>query len=230
MFELIRFALEKITSGISWAIDHRRVGKDREVGAALLGLFERMQDVYVVGLRIVDELESYTNDELPPDANNIGNERLADLLREQFENVAGLVDAIERSRRVISTFDADLFAEIAPLLDRKSGLLMRLLQEGRLSQRSSTFIFYLDHATIENLASTGISQAFRRQLSVEVNNLRRDEVRDITRPTAIDRDRLDALMRDRPIRKEIEHIRDIARQFHDRLAVAFDLKAIRQHS
>ena len=229
MFELIRFALEKFINGISWAIDHHRLGKDTEIGVELLDLFERMQNVYVVGVRIVDTLERIAGNGSPSGA-EISAATLTPLLQQQFVNIELLFESIERNRRIISTIDGDLFVSLTPLLDRKSGFLVRLLQEGQFSQSSSTFVFFLDHATIVSLSAEGLEDKFRRQVSERVNELRRVEVRDITSLTEAERNRLGVLIRERQIRREIEQIRDISGHFHDKLDAAFNLKSIREHS
>src|SRR3989442_1335323 len=229
MYELIRFTLEKIINGISWAIDHHKFGKDTKIGSELLDLFERMQDIYLIGTRIVDALERMAGDGSPSEAQSAGNDNLEQLLQQQLTNIERLQGSIERVRRVISTVDSDLFVALRPLLDRKSGFLTRLLQEGQLSQRSSTFVFYLDYATVEDLYGKGFGGSSRRQLSDRVNELRLAEIRDIAHLTPTDKDRLALLIRDRQPRKEIEQIRELSKHFHDKLDASFRLKSIRQH-
>ena len=226
MFELIRFALEKTIEGIVWALNQHKVGKDRQIGLELLDLFECMQNVYVVGNRLVDALEDLVSRDASAESNDLNRGSVPLLLQEQFRNIDRLVAAIESSRRALSAVNGSMFVELTPLLDRKSGLLTKLLQESKMSNLSSTAVFYLEYKHIESLAGKTINDEFRRELSNQVNALRAVEIRDVTILTTESRLRLRNLIRGRRIREELDQIKALSGRFYERLAAAYDLKAI----
>jgi hypothetical protein len=125
------------------------------------------------------------------------------VLVEQVATIGELREALDDSRALLNTVDAGLYLELAPFVDGKSGLLTRWEQQRRISTFSTTTLFFLPSAVVDQVADAGRAGAtlsghsadradYVMTLAEILRETRSGEVRDIRRVDALQTHRLRA--------------------------------------
>jgi hypothetical protein len=190
MFGLLEKLAELLnTFGVKF-LESRRLTKDVEVAQELVGIVMAMQELCMRGERILRLVEE-----------DSGSQELELLLEKQIQGIEELRSALDGARGLLATIDTELYFELAPFLDSKSGLLTRWRQQAQLSRFSTTTMFFLPAQRLEELVAVGKAHTSEEGLSLErdeyvmavgdsIRDTRRSEVRDIRKRTEESTERL----------------------------------------
>jgi hypothetical protein len=151
VFTLVEKLAEIFANCGARLLDHRRTVRDSDVARRLLGIVLLLQDLCVGGDRVLVLVWQFSDGA----ADDAVEAEFHLVLAEQVETVRKLRDAIDDSRMLLNSVDAGLYLELAPFLDVKSGLLTRWEQQRRLSQFSTTTLFFLPPAVVDRVARIG---------------------------------------------------------------------------
>ncbi|MEV4091265.1 hypothetical protein [Streptosporangium saharense] len=214
MFELLTKLVEILSSyGGRW-LDGRHGTRDAKVAGSVLSVVLVLQEVIVRGARLLavaDDLLAGTGDDTA----------FAELLDAQVASLAEVRSELEAARGVLATLDVELYLDLVPFLDEKSGLLAQWGKQATRGRYATTTLFFLSEADLAHalevsrssstasgmdLARTdfllAVSDGLRKSRAVEVRDIRRPGGRDVQDVRAqIDRaaaelDRARALCRD----------------------------------
>lgn len=159
-------------------VSFQRSAKDTDVAIVLIRGVTALQDLCVRGDRLL-----VLAGELVDGAGDA--DEFAGLVRTQAEKIKELRSSLESARELLATVDARLYLELAPFLDRKSGLMTRWGQQAELSTLSTTTLFFLPGGTLERVVETGLDAddptEFVLAVSDGVRAARATEVRDLSR-------------------------------------------------
>jgi hypothetical protein len=188
MFGLISKLIDVLSSYTQRFLDGRRGSKDAAVAAKLFELVLRLQEMVVLGERILVLSEAL----LVGAGKAEDGDELERLLTIQLQSLEELRAALEQSRELLATIDVNMYLDLVPFIDRKSGLLTRWGQQATRGQFSTTTIFFLPNDDLEHVIEAARSAVTpsgmgldRTEYLVEVVNavkrVRVYEVRDIRR-------------------------------------------------
>jgi hypothetical protein len=186
MFGLIGKLVEVLSSYIQCFLDARRGSKDAAVAAKVFEIVLRLQEMVARGERILYLAATLLGGE--GQAEDGGELEL--LLTTQLQDLEELQAALEQSRELLATIDVNMYLDLIPFIDRKSGLLTRWSQQATRGKFSTTTIFFLPNDDLQHVieaARPALSPAGmgldRTQYLVEVidavKRVRSYEVRDI---------------------------------------------------
>ena len=113
----------------------------------------------------------------------------------QTEMVEAMRSELDRNHALLVTIDAEVYVELAPLLDQKSGLLTRWSQQAGMGRFSTTTLFYLPAGTLDHVIAIGKASADADGLKLDRSDYiqaladglrlaRSQEVRDVRRVIA----------------------------------------------
>ncbi len=97
---------------------------------------------------------------------------------------------LEKSRGILATIDAELYVDLVPFLDRKSGLVNRWSRQATRSRFSTTTLFFLPEAKLREAVEAGRDSAGTEGMELErtgyllalsdgLREARSNEIRDI---------------------------------------------------
>ncbi|WP_280234487.1 hypothetical protein [Nocardia cyriacigeorgica] len=153
MFELISKLAEILSSHWGGFVDGKRAGKDADVAAHLVRLLTGLQDLCVRGQQLLEMAERLVDGDDSPEL----SAEFVRLLDEQAQAVDGIRSQLDGSQTVLATIDADFYLDLAPLVDKKSGLLTRWCQQVARSHFSTTTLFFLPANDVTRIVDAGRS-------------------------------------------------------------------------
>jgi hypothetical protein len=185
MFGLISKLAEILSSYWGRFLDGKRLDQDADVAGHLVRLVVALQGLCVRGGQLLILAER-----LLDDGPSQASAEFSGLLGEQAGAVDGLRSALDESKGLLATIDARFYLDIAPLIDKKSGLLARWGRQATLGQFSTTTLFFLPAGDLTRLIEAGRAAASPDGLDVErsayvaaladsIRAVRSREVRDI---------------------------------------------------
>jgi hypothetical protein len=190
---------------------------DPQARAGLLEMVVELQAVYVDGRTILRVIDTAGEDADGPSKPNRSDE-LSVLIVRQVERLRRLRSLLTQQHRLLTSVSATSFTRLAPLIDEKSGLLTRWLQQAQQSLTSSSTVFFLPRTVVDAAVATIPSadgsdphwdrDAYLKLTTKAFRELRRSELRDIgmianPRPERTARIRVDTAA----ARTELEAIR-----------------------
>ncbi|MGI5516136.1 hypothetical protein [Streptomyces sp. CA-106131] len=186
MFGLISKLAEILSSHWGRLLEGRQLGRDADVAGHLVRVVVALQDLCVRGEQLLVLAEKLLDGEGTPET----SEEFTGILGQQAREVASLRSLLGESKGLMATIDAQLYLDLAPMVDQKSGLLTRWGRQATLSEFSTTTLFFLPADDLSRLIEVGRASAGPDGLDVErttyvvaiadsVRNTRSREVRDI---------------------------------------------------
>ncbi|KUM73436.1 hypothetical protein [Streptomyces curacoi] len=186
MFGLISTLAEILSSHWGRLLDGRQLGRDAAVARHLMRVVVALQDLCLRGEQLLVLAAKLLDGEGTPET----SAEFAGTLDQQAREVAGLRSLLDESKGLMATIDAQLYLDLAPLVDQKSGLLTRWGRQAALSEFSTTTLFFLPAGDLARLIETGRASAGPDGLDVQrttyvvavadsIRNTRSREVRDI---------------------------------------------------
>src|SRR6266478_3570247 len=133
MLELVKAIVEPIAKSLSITdfIELRKKKKAHEIGTELFLLYASLNDILVVGRRIVEELQgaaSWMNRKLQegkPDETFLTH--IDFLLRQQSLNILKLVASVKRLGLELQVIAPDVYVRLSPLMHGKLNALSKLI-------------------------------------------------------------------------------------------------------
>ncbi len=214
MFTLLSKLAEIIASFGTRFLDSRNVARDTEVAGHLVRIVVALQDLCARGERILALADGFAEGT----ADQVQAAQFDKLLQQQNDALGELESQLATSRDLLATVDVGLYLDLAPLLDRKSGLLTRWSQQLAQSRFSTTTLFFLPAESLQSVLEIGKSHSSPRgldsardeyvlALADHLRTTRSREVRDIRRSTEQVRKRLEAELA--IARGELGHAREL---------------------
>ncbi|MFI6011105.1 hypothetical protein ACIBAG_20175 [Streptomyces sp. NPDC051243] len=199
MFGLISTLAEILSSHWGRLLDGRQISRDAKVARHLVRMVVALQDLCVRGEQLLVLAEKLLDGEGTPET----SAEFTGLLVRQAREVADLRSLLDDSKDLMATIDAQLYLDLAPLADQKSGLLTRWGRQVSLSEFSTTTLFFLPADDLTRLIETGRAHAGPDGLDVDrtayvaavadsIRHTRAREVRDIRLATRSARDQVRA--------------------------------------
>jgi hypothetical protein len=195
MFGLMSKLADIFSAYLLRFLDGRRGSADAVVAARLFEIVLRLQDLVVRGERILMLAEGLlTGTEQADDVAGLDG-----LLAGQLRSLEELQAALEGERELLATIDINMYLDLVPFIDRKSGLLTRWGQQATRGRFSTTTLFFLPGGDLQRVLDAGRAVASPAGLEpdrtgylVEVVNamkrVRSSEIRDVrNRPHNIER-------------------------------------------
>lgn len=195
MFGLMSKLADIFSAYLLRFLDGRRGSADAVVAARLFEIVLRLQDLVVRGERILILTEGLlTGAEQADDVAGLDG-----LLAGQLRSLEELQVALEGERELLATIDINMYLDLVPFIDRKSGLLTRWGQQATRGRFSTTTLFFLPGGDLQRVLAAGRAVASpagmeldRTGYLVEVVNamkrVRSSEIRDVrNRPHNIER-------------------------------------------
>jgi hypothetical protein len=153
VFGLISKIIDVLSSYTLRFLDGRRGSEDTAVAAKLFEFVLRLQGIVVLGERILALAEGL----LVGTGQAEDGAELERLLTSQLQGLDELRVALEASRELLATIDVNMYLDLVPFIDRKSGLLTRWGQQAGRGQFSTTTLFFLPHHDLQNVIEAGRS-------------------------------------------------------------------------
>ena len=181
MFELVAKLAEILSSHWVRFLDGRRSGRDAEVAAHVVGVVLALQDLCVRGERLLVLAEELAGDAPGPRTSAEFEGVLADQVRE----VGALRLKLSDAKPLLATVDPLFYPELAPVVDRKSGLLTRWARQASLSAFSTTTLFFLPSREVASLVDQAGAGAeldrgpYAQAVAEGVRAVRARELRDL---------------------------------------------------
>jgi hypothetical protein len=186
MFGLVSKLIDILSPYMLRFLDGRRGSADAAVAARLFELVLILQELVARGERILVLAEGL----LAGAAQADDGAEFEDLLASQLQGLEELQAVLEESRELLATIDVNMYLDLVPFIDRKSGLLTRWGQQATRGQFSTTTLFFLQSSDLRRVIDAGRSATSpdgmvidRTEYLVEVINaikrVRSHEVRDI---------------------------------------------------
>jgi hypothetical protein len=199
MFGLISKLAEILSSYWGRFLDGRRVDQDADVAGHLVRVAVGLQDLCVRGERLLVLTETL----LDGNGSTGTSSEFTRTLGEQARAVAELQSMLEKSQGLLATIDPGFYLDLAPMVDKKSGLLARWGRQVSLSGFSTTTLFFLPAGDLARLIEVGRAGADTDGLGLErtayvvaiaarIRDARSREVRDIRIATKAIQDRVRA--------------------------------------
>jgi hypothetical protein len=153
MYTLLSKLAEILSEYFSRFLDRKKTGDDTEVASELVQLLVFLQELCVQGEALLLLAEDILRGQVSP-AKAAEFEKL---LTRQRTSITELQETITDNRTLLATIDAQFYAELAPFLDRKSGMLTRWLQQASQSPYSTTTLFFLSNSRLNEVLSVARS-------------------------------------------------------------------------
>jgi hypothetical protein len=152
----------------------------------LLLVVMALQDLCLRGERLLALAEKLLDGDEAPGT----SAEFTEVLGRQAREVSGLRSLLDDSKELMATLDAQLYLDLAPMFDRKSGLLTRWERQASLSEFSTTTLFFLPTSDLTRLLETGRAgigpdgldgerAAYVIAIADSIRDVRSREVRDI---------------------------------------------------
>ncbi|MHC5256480.1 hypothetical protein ACYSUO_01230 [Streptomyces sp. UC4497] len=155
MFGLLSKLAELLAQFGAGLVTLRRTAQDTDVAAALLRCAVELQDLCVRGDRLLA-----LADDLLDGADGPGTaQEFVRLVNVQAEAVGALRGTLVECQVLMATVDAEVYVQLAPLLDAKSGLLARWQHQATMSALSTTTLFFLPRAALDEALAVGSAHA-----------------------------------------------------------------------
>jgi hypothetical protein len=186
MFGLITKLAEILSSYWGRFLDGKRLDQDADVARHLLRLVVALQDLCVRGERLLvlagRLIDGDGSAETPAEFSGI--------LGEQAQAVDGLRSVLDESKKLLATVDARFYPDLAPLVDAKSGLLVKWERQAKQGPFSTATLFFLPADDLMRLIEAGRGNANPDGLGEDITSyvlaiadstrgIRSREVRDI---------------------------------------------------
>jgi hypothetical protein len=147
MFNLLSTLANILSTYGQRFLDRRRGSQDAEVAGLLFGVVLMLQELAARGERILTIAERFVAGTAVA-----GDEaEFEDLLFRQVEHLGELRVMLEESRGLLATVDAELYFDLVPFLDEKSGLVSRWSKVATRSRFSTTTLFFLSEAELQKV-------------------------------------------------------------------------------
>lgn len=193
MYGLLSKLAEILSSYGFRFLDSRRASRDTDVAAQLVRIVLALQDLCVRGERILKLTDGFVDGMAHPGA----SAEFESLVDRQVQALGELRSMLEQSRALLATIDVEFYLELAPFLDKKSGLVTRWSQQVSQSRFSTTTLFFLPADSLQRLIEIGRAQASPVRLDTErtdylmamadgIRDVRSREIRDIRSAAARD--------------------------------------------
>lgn len=147
MFTLLSKLTEILTQFGAAFIARKRTADDAGVAEVLLRCVVALQDLCVAGEKILHLAGKLLDGGAPGE--------FAALVDQQRAAIETLRSDLDRGRTLLATVDPDLYPELAPFLDQKSGLLAEWAQQAAEGRFSTTTLFYLPAETLDRVIAAG---------------------------------------------------------------------------
>lgn len=191
MFGLLSKLAELLAQFGTGLVTLRRTAQDTDVAAALLRCAVALQDLCVRGERLLALAGDLVDGPQRPGA----AQEFVGLVRVQAQAVDAVRDTLVECQELMATVDAEVYVRLAPFLDAKSGLLTRWQQQATMSALSSTTLFFLPRAALDEALSVGRAHSTPAGLAADrtdyllavgdgLRAARAQEVRDLSRAAA----------------------------------------------
>jgi hypothetical protein len=186
MFGLMSKLADIFSAYLLRFLDGRRGSADAVVAARLFEIVLRLQDLVVRGERILILAEALlTGTEQAEDGAGFDG-----LLAGQLRGLEELRATLEGERELLATIDINMYLDLVPFIDRKSGLLTRWGQQATRGPFSTTTLFFLPGGDLQRVLDAGRAvaspagmQPDRTGYLVEVvkatKRVRSSEIRDV---------------------------------------------------
>ncbi|MFJ9082613.1 hypothetical protein ACIRL3_09360 [Streptomyces sp. NPDC102384] len=155
MFGLLSKLAELLAQFGTGIVTLRRTAQDTDVAAALLRCAVELQDLCVRG----DRLLGLADDLLDGSEGPGTAQEFVRLVNVQAEAVGALRGTLVECQALMATVDAEVYVQLAPLLDAKSGLLARWQHQATMSALSTTTLFFLPRAALDEVLAVGRAHA-----------------------------------------------------------------------
>jgi hypothetical protein len=167
-------------------LDRRRSSRDTEVAGLLLRIVLMFQELAARGERVLTIAERFAAGAVSAD----DEAEFENLLSRQVEFLGELRAVLENSRALLATIDVELYFDLVPFLDEKSGLLIRWSKQAMRSRFSTTTLFFLPESDLQRIIEIGRAHTGRKGMELErtgyllavadsLREARSNEVRDI---------------------------------------------------
>jgi len=163
MFGLISKLAEILSSYWGRFLDGRHLDRDADVARHLVRVVVALQDLCIGGERLLVLVETLLDGDGSPGT----SAEFTGLLGEQTRAVDELRSALDESKALLATIDTQFYLDLAPMVDGKSGLLMRWSRQASLSGYSTTTLFFLPTGDLTRLIEAGQASASPDGLDVE---------------------------------------------------------------
>ncbi|MEB8338329.1 hypothetical protein [Streptomyces endophyticus] len=191
MYGLLSKLAELLAQFGSGLVTLRRTAQDTDVAAALLRCAVALQDLCVRGERLLALADGLVDGADRPGAAR----EFVGLVQVQAEAVDSLRGTLVECQELLATVDAEVYVRLAPFLDAKSGLLTRWQQQATMSALSTTTLFFLPQAALDEVLAVGRAHATSDGLAADrtdyllaigdgMRAARAREVRDLSRAAA----------------------------------------------
>jgi hypothetical protein len=228
VFGLLTKLIEILSSyGGRW-LDGRQGTRDAKVAGSVLSVVVILQDLIVRGARIL----AVADDVL---AGRGDDAEFSALLDAQVATLMNVRTELEAARGVLATLDVELYLDLVPFLDEKSGLLAQWNKQAARGRYATTTLFFLSEADLAHALEVGRSIStvhgmdldrtdFLMAVSDGLRKTRAVEVRDIRRPD--DRDVQDVRAQIDRAAAELDRARVLCRDLADRMKQALGSEAV----
>lgn len=147
MFDLFARLAELLVGLSRGLLASGRIHTDARVADIVVQCATGIQDIYVRGVRVLDHAERLATGDLT------AADEFARLMREQVETITSLSEQLRANRTLLITIDQSIYVELVPFLDEKSGLLAAWAKQVAAGEFSTTAVFFLSQAELDNVLS-----------------------------------------------------------------------------
>ncbi|MGK8500838.1 hypothetical protein [Nocardia asiatica] len=195
MFSLLTKLAEILSSYGVRFLDGRRGARDSDVAGQILSVILLLQELIVHGEEILAAVTRLLAGRADIGAGTV----LAELLQNQIERLEALRSTLTDMRPLLATVDAELYLDLVPFLDEKSGLLSQWQRQAVRSRYSTTTYFFLHEEDLQRAIEVGrtltgpdgmeldrepyllaVADGLRRARALEVRDIRSAESQDRT--------------------------------------------------
>ncbi|MGK8490049.1 hypothetical protein [Nocardia asiatica] len=151
MFSLLTKLAEILSSYGVRFLDGRRGARDSDVAGQILSVILLLQELIVHGEEILAAVTRLLAGRADTGAGTV----LAELLQNQIERLEALRSTLTDMRPLLATVDAELYLDLVPFLDDKSGLLSQWQRQAVRSRYSTTTYFFLHEEDLQRAIEVG---------------------------------------------------------------------------
>jgi hypothetical protein len=170
MFEIIKFLAETLLKSfsISSLAEHQKKKKLNEIGVELFLLYTALNEIFVLGNSIVDELENAISK--LEEKKKKGEDdprcwtRLNDFLPLQAQNIVKFVGSLKRLALELQVIAPEVYLKTAPLMHRKFNLVQALIYslEGH---GDKPILGYFDFDALEKIVKSPPVKRYEKNLN-----------------------------------------------------------------
>lgn len=191
MFGLISKLAELLSAYWGRFLDGRSLDRNAEVAQHLVRVVVTIQDLCIRGERLLILAEGLFDADQSPEK----SAEFTAILSEQVQSLERLQSVLDDSKTLLATVDAQFYPDMAPLIDKKSGLLVKWGQQASRGAFSTTTLFFLPSHDLIRVIEAGRASSgpygldgerttYVVALAESIRNARSSEVRDIRLPTS----------------------------------------------